>query len=128
MAKVFLDTNYFIGLVNRTPETDSAVIDNNETFISPLSCHILFYVNKIDVPDEAMNSFINDFNLVILTERILKKALDGPTSDLEDNVQLHSAAEADCDLFLTNDQALLKMRFFGKTEILPAPFPKKAKI
>lgn len=121
MGKVFLDTNYFIGLVNRTPETDTEVIHSYETFISPLSCHILFYVNKIKVPDEKLNSFISEFNIVPFTEKILQKALVGPTSDLEDNIQLHSATEADCDLFLTNDKALLKMTFFGKTRLLEKP-------
>lgn len=37
--------------------------------------------------------------------------------NLEDNIQLHSAAEAECDFFLTSDDKLLKIKFFGKTEI-----------
>lgn len=41
-----------------------------------------------------------------------------PTSDLEDNIQLHSAAEADCDYFLTSDKKLLAMIYFGKTKIV----------
>lgn len=121
MDKVFLDTNYFIGFVNRTPETDVEVIHNYRTYISPLSCHILFYVNKIKVPDEKLSSFISEFNIVPFTEKILNKALTSPTADLEDNIQLHSAAEADCDLFLTNDKDLLKMTFFGKTRLTQAP-------
>ena len=65
-----------------------------------------------------MNSFINDFNLIGLDQDILSKALNGPTSDLEDNIQLHSGAEADCDIFLTKDKQLLNMKFFGKLQIL----------
>ncbi len=117
MAKVFLDTNYFIGLVNRAPEVDTEILDEQKGFVSVLSCHILFYVNKINVPDVKINSFIKDFNLIDLSQDILDKALTGPTKDLEDNIQLHSAAEADCDVFLTSDAKLLKLKFFGKTEI-----------
>lgn len=78
MAKVFLDTNYFIGLANRAPEPDAQDLDEHEGFISILSCHILFYVNKIIVPDPEMNSFIKDFNLIDLSQDILDKALQGP--------------------------------------------------
>lgn len=49
------------------------------------------------------------------------KALEGPTVDFEDNTQLHSAAEAECDYFLTNDEKLLKMKFFGKTRLTNKP-------
>lgn len=117
MAKVFLDTNYFIGLVNRAPEVDTEILDAHKGFISSLSCHILFYVNKIKVPDEKMNSFISDFNLINLGQDILDKALEGPTDDLEDNIQLHSATEAEADFFLTSDRKLLKLKFFGKVEV-----------
>lgn len=48
---------------------------------------------------------------------IAEKALVGPTSDFEDNVQLHSAAEAECDIFLTEDKKLSDMKFFGKVRI-----------
>ncbi len=118
MAKVFVDANCFIGLVNRAPEVDAQDLDEHKGFVSILSCHILFYVNKISVPDAKMNSFISDFNLIALTQDILDKALEGPTTDLEDNVQLHSAAEAECDLFLTEDRKLLDLKFFGKTQII----------
>ena len=45
-------------------------------------------------------------------------SLDGPTKDLEDNIQLHSAAKTEADFFLTNDKKLLKMKFFGKMRIV----------
>jgi predicted nucleic acid-binding protein len=117
MAKVFLDTNYFIGLANKVPEVDSEIFDDHEGFISSLSCHILFYVNKIKVPDAKINSFVDDFNIISLNHDILDRALQNPTDDLEDNIQLHSAIAADCDFFLTFDQKLLKLKFFGKTKI-----------
>ena len=117
MAKVFLDTNYLIRLVNRAPEVDTKILDEHKGYISTLSCHILFYVNKIRVPNEETNSFISDFNLIGLNPDILRRALHGPTADLEDNVQLHSSAEAECDFFLTEDKKLLDMKFFGKLKI-----------
>src|SRR3989344_4412201 len=58
MAKVFLDANYFIRLANRAPEVDTEILDKHEGYIATLSCHILFYINKIDVPDSETNSFI----------------------------------------------------------------------
>ncbi len=117
MAKIFLDTNYFIGLVNKSPKTDSSVLDDQIGYISALSCHILCYVNKIKLPNDKIRSFVEDFLIVNLTDFIIKKALGGPTTDLEDNVQLHSAAEAECDWFLTNDKKILAMKFFGKMRI-----------
>lgn len=117
MAKVFLDTNYFIGLVNRASEVDTKILDKHQGFISTLSCHIMFYVNKINVPNKETNSFIEDFNLINLSQEILTRGLIGPTKDLEDNIQLHSAAESECDIFLTSDEKLLKMKFFGKVQI-----------
>ena len=118
MVKVFVDTNYFIGLVNRSVETDIEIIDEHQCFISALSCHILFYVNKVKVPDPKLNSFINDFNLIQLSLDVLNRALIGPTSDLEDNIQLHSSIEGDCNFFLTKDKDLLKLKFFGKMRII----------
>lgn len=117
MAKVFIDTNYFIGLANRAPGINTENLDAHKSFVSILSCHILFYVNKIKVPNANINSFIEDFNLIPLNQELLNKSLTGPTIDLEDNIQLHSAANADCDYFLTNDSKLLKMKFFGKVQI-----------
>jgi len=61
---------------------------------------------------------LKTLHLISLTDKIIDKALLGPTKDLEDNIQLHSAVEADCDIFLTNDKALLKMGYFGKTKIV----------
>lgn len=118
MAKVFVDTNCFIKLANKGPQIESEQLDKHEGFVSVLSCHILFYVNKIKNPNAAMNSFIEDFNLVSFDKKILQIALLGPTDDLEDNIQLHSATNADADFFVTLDKKLLDMKFFGKAQII----------
>lgn len=118
MARVFLDTNLYIDVIKRAKEKWEN-LRANLLFISPLSTHILFYTSKLTVPDQEVNKLHDQFAIVPLTEVILGKALEGPAKDLEDNIQLHSAAEAECDFFLTSDEKLLKLKFFGKTEIKP---------
>lgn len=117
MARVFLDTNSYIDVTKRAKEKWES-LKGNLLFISPLSTHILFYIRKLKVPDQEVSELQEQFGIVPLTKYILDKALAGPTEDLEDNVQLHSAAEADCDVFLTDDKRLLALTFFGKTQLL----------
>lgn len=117
MARVFLDTNIYVDLTKRAKEK-WAHLHGHLLFISPLSTHILFYVRKLTVPNQAIDELQEQFGIVTFTKFILDKALRGPTKDLEDNIQLHSAAIADCDLFLTFDKKLLNMKFFGKTQII----------
>lgn len=117
MVRVFLDTNVYISLA-KSSKNNWIALNKNLLFISPLSTHILFYVRKLKVPDEIVNEFQEQFGNVPFNKFILDKALQGPTNDFEDNVQLHSAAEADCDIFLTFDKKLLSMKFFGKVKII----------
>ncbi len=117
MARVFLDTNFYIDVTKRAKEKWES-LRGNLLFISPLSTHILLYARKLKVPDQEVNRLQEQFGIVLLNKYILDKALTGPTDDLEDNIQLHSAAEAECDIFLTNDIKLLNMKFFGKVQIL----------
>ena len=119
MAKVFLDTNIFIDLVEgRGNQISASSLDKHHVFISPLSIHILFYVEKKRVPNPSANATISQFEIVDLSINISEKSLQGPTPDFEDNIQLHSAAKENCDYFLTNDKKLLRMGYFGKTRIL----------
>src|SRR3989344_1065446 len=119
MVRVCLDTNFYIDITKRAKEKWES-IRGNVLFISPLSTHILFYARKLKVPDQEVNELQKQFGIVPLNKYILDKALEGPTKDFEDNIQLHSAAEADCDIFLTSDIKLLKMKFFGKVQIISA--------
>lgn len=119
MARVFLDTNYFIDAIHRKPEKQ--ILDQllgHIPFISPLTLHIYCYAYRIKIPNQKVIYQKEKFQLVDFTGNILDKALAGPTADLEDNIQLHSATEANCDFFLTSDEKLLKMKFFGKTQIM----------
>lgn len=119
MARVFLDTNCFIDSVHRRPEKEILEpLENNIVFISPLSTHIYCYTFKIKTPNSKVLAQREKFQIAEFSEEVLDMALQGPTGDFEDNVQLHSAAAAECDVFLTNDKKLLNMKFFGKTKII----------
>ncbi len=119
MAKVFLDTNLFIDAVHRKPK--NLILEklvSHFVLISPLSVHIYCYTYKIKIPNEILGGQLKKFSLVDISGEIIQKSLEGPTADLEDNIQLHSSAEAECNYFLTNDKNLLKMKFFGKTQVV----------
>lgn len=118
MAKIFLDANYFIDAVHRTPEKQILeTLEGYVIYVSILSFHIYCYSFKIKIPSQEVVAQKEKFQIVDFSINILDKAFEGPTQDFEDNVQLHSAAEADCDFFLTSDEKLLKLKFFGKMEI-----------
>lgn len=117
MAKVFLDANILIDLLERRGQISQEDLEDHQVFISPLSVHISAYITKRKVPNSQLTGMMEDLTATIFDEYICSKALEGPTTDFEDNVQLHSAAEAECDLFITNDKQLLALKFFGKTRI-----------
>jgi len=122
MAKVFLDTNILIDITrSRGDKNLPELLGQHTAFISPLSVHILYYSYKTRVPDAVARDTVNQLGIVDLTKAILDKSLESPTSDLEDNIQLHSAAEADCDFFITRDRQLLALGYFGKTKITNRP-------
>ncbi len=118
MARVYLDANILIDLVEKRGQITSKDLQIHQTFISPLSIHILMYVTKRKIPYPRLKHIISQFGQVIFDWTLTDKALSGPTSDFEDNVQLQSSAEADCDYFLTADQELLDMKFFGKVRVV----------
>lgn len=118
MARIFLDANYFIDLLEERTDVDLNQHLDHQLFVSPLSVHILFYLYKYKIPNTKIINFIHYFSFIAFDEDIVSKSLDGPTSDFEDNVQLHSAAEVNCDIFLTRDQGLLERKFFGKAKMM----------
>lgn len=117
MAKIFLDANIYIDVIKKRTDRELQDFQGHEVFISPLSVHILTYTFKYKIPDHELNVNEKLFNTVPFDSIILHNALAGPTSDFEDNVQLHSAAFVDCDVFLTEDKKILDMKFFGKVKI-----------
>ncbi len=117
MAKIFLDTNIYIDIIKKRTDRELEDFQGQDLFISSLSIHILAYVFKYKIPDHELDVNLELFNIVPFDAKIVENALIGPTSDFEDNAQLHSAAEAECDIFLTEDRKLLDMKFFGKVKI-----------
>jgi predicted nucleic acid-binding protein len=121
MAKIFLDTNIFIDLVEGRSHINLNHFSEHFLFISPLSIHIFSYIYKIKAPSEKLAQLQNVLAIVAFDESITYKSLIGPTDDFEDNVQLHSCAQADCDLFITRDSDILKLGYFGKAKISSSP-------
>lgn len=117
MANIFVDTNILFDLAVRNKKRAKELV-GHKLFISPLSFHIYSYSQDIKIPDKKTSEIYDFFEIVSFTSKILEQALKGPTPDLEDNIQLHSAVKAECDYFLTNDKKILKMKFFGKTKIV----------
>ncbi|MDP3973334.1 MAG: PIN domain-containing protein [Candidatus Daviesbacteria bacterium] len=121
MAKIFLDANVFIDIIEERKNINLDQFGNDDLFISPLSVHILTYLYKYKIPHKKLSDSIEKYlTLIPLNNLIAYQALLGPTTDFEDNVQLYSAAEAECDFFLTEDKKLLNMKFFGKVQIKPS--------
>ena len=116
MANIFLDANYWIDAIYRKTTALPATTQNT-LYISPLSVQIFCYSYKISVPNTWINEVLNEVRIVDLRRNIFNKALLGPTSDLEDNIQLHSAVAADCDLFLTHVKKLVSLSYFGRMRI-----------
>ena len=116
MANIFLDTNILIDLYERDP-AKAKEYTGHKLYISPLSCHILCYTEKVKIPDAKLTQLLTNIGLVDLNSEVLSRSLSGPTNDIEDNLQLHSAVRANCEYFITRDKLLLKMAYFGKTKI-----------
>lgn len=117
MARVFIDSNILFDLTERDIKKRDQIA-GSKVFVSALSYHILFYTYKYNVPAKLVLEHKKEFYIVDFTDKILSMAMEGPTHDLEDNIQLHSAQKAECDYFLTNDKSLLKMKSFKKTKIV----------
>ena len=106
MARIFLDTNIFIDAIHRKPEKKiQESLIGQILYISPFSIGIYCYLYKVKTPNVILSAQIKKFHLLELSDSICDKALKGPTDDFEDNIQLHSAAEAECDLFLTAEMS-----------------------
>lgn len=117
MANIFLDVNVLIDFIcNGGDETLESMRDY-QLCISTLSWHIVCYIMKWKIPNDKLSKIFNALMSVEMSNPIVKRSMHGPTDDFEDNVQLHSASEAECDYFLTLDKKLLKMKYFGKMKI-----------
>lgn len=118
MAKIFLDANYFIDLVEQRKKISFNKFKSHSLYLSPLTIHIYIYLYKIKIPDKNLEKLISLFNIVPIEEKIFNLSLQGPFADFKDNLQLHSSSFSECDIYLTNDKKILKLKFFGKTRII----------
>lgn len=118
MAKVYLDANYFIDLIEQRKTVNLEQFNQQVLYLSPLSIHIYTYLYKQKCPNHKLYEFLKYFSLLSIDEKIACNSLIGPTKDFEDNLQLHSAADNECDYFLTHDKNLLNLSFFGKMKIV----------
>lgn len=117
MANIFIDTNFLFDITVRDKKKVK-FLQGHTVYLSPLSIHVYFYTLGIKIPNKILDSLFDNFEFASLSKRILKKAMEGPTKDLEDNIRLHSAVNAECGYFLTSDRKLLKLGFFGRTKIV----------
>lgn len=74
-------------------------------------------IYKHTIPGVHYKKLFTTFNFTDITNQETQKALQGPTQDFEDNLQLHSAMANNCSLILTRDKKLLKLGYFGKALI-----------
>ena len=118
MAAIFLDANVVIDLIEKRGKGPLPFEDADKLSISPLSVHILAYAYRHPIPSSKLAGIADIFEIIPFDAAIVERALLGPTKDLEDNVQLHSAAAHGCSRFLTNDKQLLSMGYFGTMEIV----------
>ncbi|MBI4974020.1 hypothetical protein HZC27_05405 [Candidatus Roizmanbacteria bacterium] len=118
MAKIFLDTNTCIDLIESRGKLQGIHLQDHEVVISPLSIHILIYVTRKKIPYPTLSRLIKLFSVTIFDQSICDRSLIGPTKDFKDNAQLHSASDAGCDLFLTRDKRLLSLQFFGAMKMV----------
>ncbi|HSW48295.1 MAG TPA: PIN domain-containing protein [Candidatus Saccharimonadales bacterium] len=118
MANVYLDTNIFVDIIEERNNINFESFWEHKLFTSPLSLHILIYTYKYRVPNKKLHESHGYLTFIPFDSKIVQDALLGPTTDFEDNVQLHSAVKEDCEIFLTRDKELLNMKFFGKMKIV----------
>jgi len=117
MAKIFLDTNVLVDYLERKNISISH-LRGHKVAISPLSTHILFSISKNLVPQSLIAEALEQFSIVSFNQSVHDNSLIGPTSDFEDNVQLHSASNYNAAFFLTSDKQLCSMKFFGTMKII----------
>lgn len=117
MIRVYLDVNILIDIFGKREPKRERVFEDNKVIVSVLSVHILAYILKWKIPNKRMEKFVRSVKLIDFDARLVNDAAFGPTDDFEDNIQLHSAVAGDCDVFLTADKRLLKMKYFGRMRV-----------
>jgi predicted nucleic acid-binding protein len=129
MASLFLDTNCLIDIIENRDPSLRARVEPHTVSISVLSLPILVYVGKYKIPHEKLQLIGKYFHLAPLSTQVATQSLSGPTSDYEDNIQLYTAVANKCELFLTRDKGLLKLKKFEFLKIFsPDDLAEKTRI
>ena len=120
MANLFLDTNILIDIFEQRKPINLLALSFYDLRYSPLSIHIYLYLYKLKTPLPELALIMQKLRIkaVNFSAEITEKALNGPTLDFEDNVQLQSANEAGCDYFLTNDKKMWGKKFFQGMKVI----------
>jgi predicted nucleic acid-binding protein len=118
MEKVFLDTNCFIDILEKRDLTLIDFVGHYSLYISAISIGTWAYIFKHRVPNSKFDLILATFNIESTILNLIERSFVGPTSDYEDNVQLHSATNSGCSIFMTRDKRLQKLRNFFGVKIL----------
>ena len=118
MPKIFLDACIFIDIISNRQAFDLTALEGNRPAISALTIHIAHYVAKATCPDQAIINLASKLIITSIPLSLAHRAMFDPTTDYEDNLQLLSALEAQCDLFITDDKTLLKLKKIKGLQII----------
>jgi predicted nucleic acid-binding protein len=118
MAKVFLDANVFMRLLEGKLQNYLDQLERHTLYISPLTVHIALYVHRAKVPFPSFAEGLQHFQITSLTPAITRQSLEGPTVDFEDNLQLCSAQSIQANNFITFDKQLLALKTLDQMKII----------
>ncbi len=132
--RIFIDTNVLIDMAVARNDNHKAadvimkscVVRKNEGFVSSHSVTDFFYIVRKDLMPEEKRNWVKYIvnNLTILTEdkeAFLSALADEGFFDLEDNLQMVCAAEADLDFIVTQN-----VRDFVQSQVPAVSIPEFA--
>lgn len=118
MGKIFLDVNVLIDVFLQRDKHSARALESHRLCTSALSFHIMAYVAKLKLPNAYLTTALSYLEVLPLDRAILRESMQGPTQDLEDNIQITSAVRAECMQFVTRDKRLLALRRIGSMQFV----------
>ena len=79
MARIYLDTTYFIDIIEQRKSIKIEQFLSHTLFLSPLSIHIYVYLYKQKMPNKNLKKLLGYFNIVAIDEKITIEDLKLPT-------------------------------------------------
>jgi predicted nucleic acid-binding protein len=121
MDKVFLDTNFFMRVLEGKFVQEAKRLENKNRFASVLTIHITAYVHKLNMPHSQLKQMLDYYTVLPITAKTGIISLEEPTKDYGDNLQLNTALGHSMTLFVTLDKELLRLKKYqGLNIISPA--------